>query len=325
MTGEAPRWQKLGQIFDPTEHKLPIGCESFAQSPQALLCDDFVRIFFSTRARDGETGKFLSHIAYVDFDWELKQVLRVVDHSVIQLGQRGTFDEHGIFPINPLRVGDKVFAYTCGWSRRTAVSVETGIGLAMSNDNGVSFQRIGPGPILSSTLHEPCLVGDGFVQRFGDTFHMWYIYGHPWKQFPGQTEPDRIYKIAHATSRDGIHWTKTGGQPLVADAIGEDECQALPSVVSYCGRYHMYFCYRYPNDFRNNPERAYRIGHAYSDDLSSWVRADDPSGLSCSGRSDQWDGLMMCYPHAFHHDGRLFLLYNGNDFGRRGFGIAVAQ
>ena len=42
-------WEKLGKIFDPTEHKLANGCREFAQSPQALVFDDFVRIYFSTR------------------------------------------------------------------------------------------------------------------------------------------------------------------------------------------------------------------------------------------------------------------------------------
>ena len=37
---------------------------------------------------------------------------------------------------------------------------------------------------------------------------MWYIFGHPWKNFSGQSEPDRIYKIAHAVSQDGIEWEK---------------------------------------------------------------------------------------------------------------------
>src|SRR5690606_42009093 len=55
----------------------------------------------------------------------------------------GCFDEHGIFPMNVLRHRDIVYGYTCGWSRRVSVSVDTAIGLAVSHDEGLTFQRIG--------------------------------------------------------------------------------------------------------------------------------------------------------------------------------------
>ena len=97
------RWKKLGKIFDPTQHMLPNGCMQFAQSPQTLAFDDFVRIYFSTRAVDKSNGKFLSHIAYVDMQKNLKDVIRVSEHTVIPLGGLGCFDEHGIFPMNVLR------------------------------------------------------------------------------------------------------------------------------------------------------------------------------------------------------------------------------
>ena len=60
------KWRKLGRIFDPTRHQLPNGCVQFAQSPQTLMFDDFVRVYFSTRAIDPSNGKYLSHIAFVD-------------------------------------------------------------------------------------------------------------------------------------------------------------------------------------------------------------------------------------------------------------------
>ncbi len=160
----AMTWRKLGRIFDPTEHSLPNDCRQFAQAPQALVFDEYVRVYFSTRAVDRSNGKFLSHIAFVDLSKNLRDVIRVSDNTVIRLGELGCFDEHGIFPMNVLRNGDAIYGYTCGWSRRVSVSVETAIGLAISRDQGLTFQRVGTGPVLSASLHEPCLVGDGFVK-----------------------------------------------------------------------------------------------------------------------------------------------------------------
>src|SRR3989344_5544896 len=122
------QWKKIGKIFDPTEHKLPNNCLEFAQSPQALVFDDFVRIYFSTRAKD-KNGNYISHIAFIDIDKEFKNIKNISTKSVIELGKLGHFDEHGIFPMNILREGNRILAYTAGWSRRVSVPIETSIGL----------------------------------------------------------------------------------------------------------------------------------------------------------------------------------------------------
>lgn len=313
------KWIKHGKIFDPSEYALPNGCVQFAQSPQALVFEDFVRIYFSTRAVD-VNGKFLSHIAFVDMKKNLREVIRVAHQPVIPLGGLGCFDEHGIFPMSVMRYGDEVYGYTCGWNRRVSVSVDTAIGLAISRDRGLTFQRIGDGPVLAASLHEPCLVGDGFVKVIDGLFHMWYIFGIGWKRYAPDAAPDRTYRIGHATSKDGIEWVKEEARRIIPDRLGPDESQALPTVVSIGGRHHMFFCYRESFDFRRAKGRGYRIGHAWSDDLVNWMRDDDKPLLE--GTTGKWDCDMQCYPHVFECDGKVCLLYNGNEFGRHGFGLA---
>lgn len=317
------KWIKKGLIFDPTKHKLANNCVEFAQSPQTLVFDDFVRIYFSTRQRDEANGKFLSHISFVDFDKQFKKILKVADKTVIELGELGTFDEHGIFPINILRHNRKIFAYTCGWSRRFSVSVETSTGLAFSEDDGLTFQKLGHGPVLSSSLYEPVLVGDSFVKYYDNSFHMWYIYGKKWIHPQGNEPPARVYKISHAVSTDGINWIKEEGKQIIPDSLNADECQALPTVLKIGDGYHMYFCFREATDFRKNNKRGYRLGYAWSDDLLTWKREDENSGIDFSEKG--WDSDMMCYPHVFECDEKAFLLYNGNEFGRYGFGIAELE
>ena len=319
----AMKWKKIGKIFDPTQHKLPTECVQFAQSPQALVFGDFVRIYFSTRSVDKSNGKYLSQIAFVDMRKHLQEVIRVSDKTVIPLGALGCFDEHGIFPISVMRHGNAVYGYTCGWSRRVSVSVETAIGLAVSRDDGLTFQRIGDGPVLAASLRESCLIGDGFVKVIGDVFHMWHIFGTGWKRFSADAEPDRTYKIGHAVSADGVNWVKEEGRQIISNRLGADESQALPTVIDIAGRHHMFFCYRQSSDFRKNKDRGYRIGHAYSDDLVNWTRDDENPRLDVT--PGDWDSDMLCYPHVFDCDGKVYLLYNGNEFGRYGFGLAVLE
>lgn len=317
------RWKKLGRIFDPSNHRLPNGCTTFAQSPQAIVFDDFVRVYFSTRAVDPANGKYLSHVAFADFDHGFERVLRVSEHEVLPLGALGTFDEHGIFPFHTVRRGDEIHAYTNGWSRRVSVSVETGVGLAISRDGGDTFVRAGDGPVLSATLHEPNLVGDAFVREYGGVLHMWYIYGTGWRRPAPDAPAERTYKIGHAVSDDGIDWRKEEARQIIPDRLGAQESQALPAVIDLDGRHLMVFCYRESVDFRANASRGYRIGHAWSDDLVDWRRDDD--SIALDARPGEWDGDMQCYPHLVRVGDRVYLLYNGNEFGRAGFGAAVLE
>jgi predicted GH43/DUF377 family glycosyl hydrolase len=315
------RWKKLGKIFDPTKHKLANNCSEFAQSPQALIFGNFVRIYFSTRKKD-ETGKYLSYISFIDIKKDFKTIIYISKVTVIPLGELGCFDEHGVFPMNVLRDGKKILAYTGGWSRRVSVSVETSIGLAMSYNNGLTFQKVGDGPILTSSLNEPFLVGDPFVQKFNNTYHMWYIYGTKWVKYPNEVAPDRVYKIGHAVSKDSVSWIK-GNRQLISDKLDSDECQALPTVINFKNKYHMFFCYRKADDFRKNKNRGYRIGYASSKDLVNWTRDDKDVGIDVS--EEGWDSDMLCYPHVFNYYDKIYMLYNGNEFGRFGFGLAVLE
>jgi len=316
-------WIKKGKLFDPTLYNLANGCKEFAQSPQTVVFDDFVRIYFSTRKKDETTGKYLSFIAYIDFDKELRTIVNSSTQEIIPLGELGTFDEHGIFPINLLKDGNRILAYTCGWNRRVSVSVETSIGLAISDNDGVTFEKYGSGPIMSSSLHEPVLVGDAFVQRYEGIYHMWYIFGTKWMAAKEEEPEARVYKIAHATSKDGIGWNKEEGIQIISDKLNEDECQALPTVVKIDQRYHMFFCFREATDFRKNAVRSYKLGYAYSDDLKNWTRDDENSGITISPGG--FDSEMMCYPHLFEMDSKFYLLYNGNEFGKYGFGMAELE
>jgi len=316
------KWRKLGQIFNPADHNLPGRCFGFAQSPQPIVFDDFVRIFFSTRERDSE-NTFLSHVTFVDFEKDLKTIRKVSDSGVINLGNLGCFDEHGIFPMNVLKDGNIIHAYTTGWNRKVSVSADASIGYAFSEDGGITFKKFGDGPVLTASLQEPFLVCDAFVKKFNSIFHMWYIFGQKWFVDDSEQQPQRVYKIAHAISIDGINWQREG-VPIIADCIDQNECQALPSVIQHKGLYLLFFCYRHAIGFRTDRNKSYRIGCAISTDLITWKRDDDFVKINISP-SGQWDSDMMCYPMSFECDRKIYLLYNGNEFGRQGFGLAILE
>jgi hypothetical protein len=312
------KWEKMGKIFNPVEHNISQGCSIFAKSPQAIEFKDFVRIYYCAQKRT-ENNKYLSCPQFVDFNKTFTRILRLSQDPVIELGELGAFDEHGIFPLNVLRHQDRILAYTSGWTRRVSVSIDMAIGLAISENNGKSFKKYGKGgPVMAATYNEPVLVGDPFVQFINGKFHMWYIFGDLWNESPVSSEPERNYKISYAYSLDGINWNRSGGN--IIDEKITNECQALPTVFFADGCYHMYFCYRNSFDFRENTANSYRLGYAISEDLCNWQRNDEIAGIDVS--KDGWDSEMMCYPNTFNCDGEVYMLYNGNEFGKYGFGLA---
>jgi len=311
----------MGLIFDVRD-KDNFFCGkqlNFAQSPQIVQIQDFNRVFFTSRQLDEKSGKWFSQPFFVDFNSDFSRQLTAPKLVFLEKTKLGTFDEHGIFPFSPLKVNNKIYAFSTGWSRRKSVSVETGIGLLVSHDYGESFERFGDGPILSASLHEPYLVCDGFVRFFKDKYWLWYIYGTNWLQPANQMEPERTYKITVTTSNSLFEWKTQNFGQIVPSRIGHLECQALPSVlINNDDDLEMVFCYRQTLDFRKNPQNSYKIGYAWSNDGKFWLRDDEKLNIIRSN----FDSEMQCYPHLVSTISGRFLLFNGNEFGKYGFGAA---
>jgi hypothetical protein len=68
------KWKKLGKVFNPTNYNFFCNSVGYSQAPQTLILNDRVRVYFSTRQLD-KINKYLSHIAYVDFNLEMNEIL----------------------------------------------------------------------------------------------------------------------------------------------------------------------------------------------------------------------------------------------------------
>jgi predicted GH43/DUF377 family glycosyl hydrolase len=67
----------------------------------------------------------------------------------------------------------------------------------------------------------------------------------------------------------------------------------------------------------------YRIGTATSADGINWKREDHTIGISVSDSG--WDSESVEYPNVFRFNNQMYLLYNGNQYGKTGFGLAVLE
>ena len=312
------RWRKLGRVFTPQDHPGRPWMAQFAQAPATLVFDDVVRVYFSCRPAPDERGQYVSYSAWVDLDRaDLTRLVAVADRPILELGRLGTFDEFGTYPVSVIRDGTDVLAYYGGWTRCESVPFDVAIGCARSVDGGRTFTRLGNGPILGPSRDEPFVISGPKIRRFGGTWTLFYIAGRTWKVVAGRPEP--VYRIRMATSQNGIDWTRHNAD-LIEPRLEVDEAQASPDVIFAGDRYHMFFCYRRSEDYRNRVN-GYRIGYAWSSDLVTWTRDDARAGIDVS--DEGWDAEMISYPHVFELDGRTYLAYLGNGVGRHGFGLAI--
>ncbi len=310
-------WKKLGRVFVPQEVKGRPWLKEFAQAPATLVFNDFVRVYFSCRPLPDTNGQYVSYSAFVDLDrFDLFKVRYIAEKPILNLGGLGEFDEFGTYPVSVIRDGGEVRAYYAGWTRCESVPFNVAIGCAVSRDGGVTFDKLGRGPVLSYSPDEPFILSGPKVRRYNGLWYVFYIAGRKWKMVDGRAEP--VYKIRMATSSDGIHWIKLN-KDLLESRIEEDEAQASPDVFYANGMYHMFFCYRYSSHYRGS-KNGYRIGYATSSNLTDWVRDDSRAGIDVSEHG--WDAEMISYPHVFDLDGKTYLAYLGDKVGRYGFGLA---
>jgi hypothetical protein len=284
--------------------------KSHAQVPTVLLLKDRVRVYFATRPKPG-----LSMTTFCDLDInDLNQVLYIHNKPVLDLGGPGTFDEYGIMPSSIIAKQECIFLYYSGWSRSVGVPYKNYTGLAISEDGGLTFRKAYKGPILDRTKFEIYSATSPEVY-FDGNWHMWYCSGTNWLKIEDKYE--HTYDIKYAHSNNGIEWNRDC--KISIKQKNEFEAITKPSVIVLNKKYHMWYCFRGSIDFRSGPG-AYRIGYAISDNLEDWERRDNEAGIS---RSDYgWDSEMIAYPAILKLGEDYYMFYNGNSFGKDGFGLA---
>lgn len=311
-------WIKRGLIFSPL--KRFDWMDTYAQVPRVFDMGYYLRIYFTSRPQPDSKGNFISRIGLIEVDrTDFSKILHIYPSPILDLGGIGSFDHFGTMPGSIIRCenGD-IWLYYTGWQRGVDVPYITCIGLAVSKDNGTTFYRAFNGPILGLDLQDGYLVNGPWVINALGKWHMWYSSATEWIEYDGR--PEVRYLIKHAISEDGISWERES-EFCIKSTI-EMECQNSPSVICIGNLFYMWFCFRHTTNFRNSG-RGYRLGLACSTDLKSWNRIDDQLGLGLS--ESGWDSEMIAYPGIYDIDGKITLFYNGNDFGKSGFGYAELE
>lgn len=307
------KWIKKGLIFKVEGNNEWM--QTHAQVPIVdKIYEERIRIYFGTRDNQNRT---LTTFIEVEAN-NPQNILYVHDKPILPLGRLGCFDDSGVMPSDILDFNGKKYFYYLGWNVGHSVRYRVANGLAISEDNGKTFIRVSEGPIMDRNLIDPLAVSTQSVMVDNGVWRMWYMSYIKWEIVHGKTEP--FYHIKYAESKDGINWDRKG--IVCIDFKSDKEAGiARPFVCKENGIYKMWYSTRTSVYYRTDKTQSYRIGYAESKDGIDWIRKDEEVGIDVS--EEGWDSEMIAYPYIYEYKEKKYMLYNGNSFGKSGFGYAV--
>lgn len=305
------KWNKIGHIFQPNVGEFE-WMNSHATVPTPLhLRDNIFRIYFSTRNK-------LNHnqVGFIEIDiLRPTKILAISNEPVITTGSLGYFDCDGVYATSLVSHNSELWFYYAGWNAGMRGLFYSSIGFAASKDGGLSFNKYEEGiPVLSRSKYNKWACMAPYVLKLDAKWVMWYASGYNlYKDKDGSLKS--FYDIKSATSLDGVVWKETG---VSAISLNENRTNiARPSIIFEEGLFKCWFPYVSPKI------GEYRIGYGESSDGGLHFDILDDNVLPISSDSSAFDSVAVTYPYVFDHNGTRYMLYNGNEFGKTGFGLAV--
>ncbi len=299
------QWIKLRQIFTANQHS--DWMYSHGSNPVFHLEDDgTTRIYFTCRDENSR-----SHIAYVDVDFEDDfKILSISQEPVLAPGTPGLFDDSGVVMGQFQKINGKLYLYYLGWNLKVTVPWLNTIGLAIYNTKLKKFEKYSKAPIMDRSGVDPYSISYPSILFEEGKYKMWYGSNLSW----GENPESMLHVIKYAESSDGINWNRTNHIAVNLEHKNE-YALSKPWVIKENGVYKMWYSYR-----GNGSIDEYRIGYAESLNGFDWIRKDDEVGIDVSPMG--WDSQMISYPCVFDYKGERYMLYNGDGYGKTGFGIA---
>ena len=298
-------WKKKGQIFC---QKMDSGWRAnSALTPTPFILDeDTVRIYAGFRDNEG-----ISRIGYVDLDaHDLTKIKAISESPVLDIGRAGCFDDNGVILGDVVRVNNQIRMYYVGFQLVKRAKFLAFSGLAESNDNGESFSRISEAPILDRANQATTIRAIHSVLYEDGRWRIWYAAGDDWQLINGKSYPK--YNIWYTESADGIHFPNPS--TLCIDVRDKEYRIGRPSVFKHEHKYYMFYTKG------SISGEDYFPGLGISNDGVLWTRNDEYLGLSLS--PNQFDSMHLCYPRLFSVKNKTYCVYNGNNMGLEGFGLA---
>jgi hypothetical protein len=293
------KWRKLGKIFDIEEML------SHSSTPSPLVIgENQVRVFYSSRDIHNR-----SSVSYFDFDVSTLKVLYAHDKPLVRFGNKHSFYSAGISLGNVFKWKHDRYLAFMGWKLPVVGHWFGQIGL-LHVDKENNLQILNDTPVLPLNLNDPISLSYPWVSDSKSSeISFWYGSTVTWDG--PNSDMIHILKTGKATSL--LNW-KSGD---IALSFDERDFQAFssPTILAIGEKKFLFYSYR-------GKSNNYRIGSA---ELMGKRPMATKNDFGISKTLEEWESQMQCYPRIFSLSGYHYMLYNGNQFGKTGIGLAKLE
>ena len=300
-------WEKKGLLFEATGNDFSHGSHPCALHVNA---DRFI-LAYTQRDVNSRSHIVLRH-ATVTGD---KIIIEGQPRLALSPGSYCHFDCDGTISVCFVKSKGSTYLYYVGWQNLPDGLWICDTGRVLVDIENLTLTRQFNGPVLGRDKVNPLFAAATAFHVTDSLWQTWYNSGIRWEKT--QKGWKHFYGIHYAQSSDGVNWHCEPGM-CIPFADEYEYAFGRPSVIKMGDIYYMWFAHR-----ATKLIDSYRIGFAHSKDGRVWVRQDELAGIDVSVAG--WDSEMICYPYIFEHREQLYMLYNGNDYGRTGFGWAVLR
>lgn len=290
------KWHKLGQIYQVNNTNPYL--LTHASNPLGVnLKKDIYRIFYNGRDINNK-----SSVSYVDIDINQLKIVNDPKTPILTYGDKNSFYSHGISIGNMWKQNNKFYIGFMGWQIRGNNHWTGDIGkFEIKGDKAEK-----PTLLLGLSKEDPISLSYPHIEYEDKIYKMWYGSTINWNSENGEM----IHVLKYATSSEGEIWNLKGTSlPYI---LGKAQAFSRPTLMNINNKKHMWYSYR------SGDGTLYRIGHSQSNNNQFKLNPSPNLDVSSKG----WDSEMVCYPFVFEHKNEIYMLYNGNNHGIEGFGLA---
>jgi hypothetical protein len=302
--GRGPKleFEYLGKIVTPVELREKAK-KGFLQ-PTLNLTQNSIEIYVGLRGSNG-----ISHPYKLELS--LKDPLKLIDYSrksILNLGDTGSFDEHGIVPTCIQDFGKIQYLHYAGYQKSKSAPFLIFSGKAVSNNYGESWTKLSNVPYLDRNNSNTCFrVIHSIVNFEGKDFYF-FGGGSTWVKIDNKMAPTYDIKVL-------IRNKNNAEEDIEKTAVSLNGLRRIgrPNIYKSASGFGMFLSIQ---GFTGQ----YKIAHTFSNNLLSWQTNLLPIKinnlpLSCSD--------MIAYPNILVGDTISYLFFNGNKMGLDGIHVAT--
>lgn len=263
-------------------------------------------IFFAGRNKLNE-----SDIGYFIYDLDKDKVINICKKPILTRGSLGSFDDSAVIPSHLIKVKKKYYLYYVGWTQGKKVPFFSSLGLAISSKITGPYKKVSKAPILGKSNHDPYFVATCFVNKIKKGYEMFYTSNLYWKKIKNISYPR--YLIKRCVSINGIDWI-VNSKKIINFQNKNESAITRPWIIKIKKKNIMFFSLK-----RNK----YSIMTSVLTKNSKWKRSK--IFKFAINNKIIFDSDSQEYSSIIKHKKKLYMFYNGNQYGKEGIGLAIAN